>query len=93
MELLTPDQVDAGLATTPGWELADGGHLARTLTWKDFGEALRYVNAVGFLAEQAGHHPDIFISWSTVRLTLSTHSIGGLTDSDFALARAISALG
>lgn len=63
------------------------------MTRKDFGDALRYVNAVGYLAEQASHHPDIAVSWNKVTLTLSTHSAGGLTGNDFALAKAISALG
>lgn len=92
MTLLTPDQVEAELAATPGWELVDGHIIARTVTRQDFGDALRYVNAVGYLAEKAGHHPDIFVSWNTVRLTLSTHSAGGLTESDFALARSVNAL-
>lgn len=63
------------------------------MTRKDFGDALRYVNAVGYLAEQANHHPDIAVSWNKVTLTLSTHSAGGLTANDFALAKSISALG
>ena len=63
------------------------------MTRKDFGDALRYVNAVGYLAEQANHHPDIAISWNKVTLTLSTHSAGGLTGNDFALAKAVNALG
>ena len=63
------------------------------MTRKDFGDALRYVNAVGYLAEQANHHPDIAVSWNKVTLTLSTRSAGGLTGNDFALAKAISALG
>jgi len=92
MTLLTSEQVQAGLAAAPGWEL-DGSQITRTVTRKDFGDALRYVNAVGYLAEKAEHHPDIFVSWNTVRLTLSTHSAGGLTDKDFALAKAINGLG
>ena len=63
------------------------------MTRKDFGDALRYVNAVGYLAEQANHHPDIAVSWNKVTLTLSTHSAGGLTQMDFTLAKAINALG
>jgi 4a-hydroxytetrahydrobiopterin dehydratase len=59
---------------------------------KDFGEALRYVNAVGYLAEKANHHPDIAVSWNKVTLTLVSHSAGGLTDRDFMLARKVNAL-
>ena len=80
------------LAETPGWQISDG-ELARTVTRKDFRDALLFVNAVGFLAERASHHPDILISWNKVTFTLSTHSEGGLTGKDFALARQISELG
>jgi 4a-hydroxytetrahydrobiopterin dehydratase len=92
MTLLTPDQVQAELAAAEGWAL-DGSQITRTVTRKDFGDALRYVNAVGYLAEQANHHPDIAVSWNKVTLTLSTHSEGGLTNNDFGLARGINALG
>jgi hypothetical protein len=57
MTLLSADQVRAELAATPGWELADG-QITKTVTHRDFAAALRYVNAVGYLAEQANHHPD-----------------------------------
>src|ERR1700748_157710 len=92
MATLTPEQVATELAATPGWQVSDG-QLTRTVTRKDFRDALLFVNAVGFLAERANHHPDIFISWNKVTLTLSTHSEGGLTDKDFALARQINELG
>jgi len=91
MTLLTPDQVEAELTATPGWELADG-QITKTVTRKDFGDALRYLNAVGYVAENANHHPDIAVSWNKVTLTLVSHSAGGLTDRDFALARSINAL-
>ena len=91
MELLTERQIAAELAETPGWEQA-GGALTRTVTRADFRDALLYVGAVAYLAERANHHPDVAISWNQVTLTLSTHSAGGLTFSDFSLARQISAL-
>ena len=72
--------------------MADG-QLTRTVTRKDFRDAMLYVNAVGYLAEQANHHPDISISWNKVTLNLVSHSAGGLTDKDFALARQLSRLG
>ena len=62
------------------------------MTRKDFRDALLFVNAVGFLAERANHHPDVFISWNKVTLTLVTHSAGGLTENDFALAREVNDL-
>ena len=93
MDTLTSQQVSAELGTTPGWDVADG-QLTRTVTRKDFRDALLYVNAIGYLAEQANHHPDIaIISWNKVTLHLVTDSAGGLTVNDFALARQISALG
>jgi 4a-hydroxytetrahydrobiopterin dehydratase len=91
MELLTQDQVTAETAATPGWSLA-GSSITATVTRKDFRDALLFVNAVGYLAEQAGHHPDVAIKWNKVTMELSTHSAGGLTAADFALARKISAL-
>jgi 4a-hydroxytetrahydrobiopterin dehydratase len=91
MATLTPQQVATGLAETPGWQVNDA-QLTRTVTRKDFRDALLFVNAVGFLAERANHHPDILISWNKVTLTLSTHSEGGLTDKDFELARQVNEL-
>jgi 4a-hydroxytetrahydrobiopterin dehydratase len=91
MTSLTSEQVTAELAATPGWQLADG-QITRTVTRKDFRDALLFVNAVGYVAERATHHPDIFISWNKVTLTLVTHSAGGLTKNDFALAREINDL-
>ena len=91
MTSLTSEQVTAELAATPGWQLADG-QITRTVTRKDFRDALLFVNAVGYVAERANHHPDIFISWNKVTLTLVTHSAGGLTKNDFALAREVNDL-
>ena len=91
MATLTPDQVATELGATPGWQVHDG-QLTRTVTRKDFRDALLFVNAVGFFAERAEHHPDIFIAWNAVTLTLVTHSDGGLTEKDFALARQINEL-
>jgi 4a-hydroxytetrahydrobiopterin dehydratase len=83
---------DAGIAQAlrqaPGWERA-GSEIRRTYRFKDFREALAFVNRVGDLAERAGHHPDIDIRYNTVTLALTTHDAGGLTANDFELARAI----
>ena len=89
---LTPEQVTVELAATPGWQ-AEDGQLTQVVTRENFRDALLFVNAVGYLAERANHHPDILITWNKVTLTLSTHSEGGLTGKDFALARLISDLG
>jgi 4a-hydroxytetrahydrobiopterin dehydratase len=92
MELLTDDQITAELSESPGWT-TENGEITQTFERRDFRDALLLVGAVAFLAEEAGHHPDIDIRWNKVRLTLSTHSAGGLTAADFSLARRISALG
>lgn len=71
----------------------EGAALVRDFQLKDFAEALAFVNRVGEVAEEANHHPDILIhGWNKVRLTLSTHSEGRLTDADHALAGRIDAL-
>jgi 4a-hydroxytetrahydrobiopterin dehydratase len=91
MTLLTEDQITAGLDRAAGWERA-GDSITRTVKLGDFRDAILYVGAVAHLAQAAGHHPDIAISWNKVTLTLSTHSAGGLTENDFALAEQINAL-
>jgi 4a-hydroxytetrahydrobiopterin dehydratase len=91
MELLTEAQLADELAAIPGWS-HQGNQISRQVIRADFGDALRYLNAVGYLAERAGHHPDIAVAWNKVTLTLSTHSAGGLTTADFALAREIDRL-
>ena len=74
------------------WTESDGA-LVRDLQFADFAEAMAFVNRVADLAEQRDHHPDILVhGWNKVRLTLTTHSAGGLTDADRALADAIDAL-
>jgi 4a-hydroxytetrahydrobiopterin dehydratase len=91
MELLSDADIAAELAGLPGWA-RDGNAITASVTLADFKGALLYASAVGWLAEQANHHPDLLIQWNRVTLTLSTHSAGGLTAADFALARKISAL-
>lgn len=88
MELLTEGQLADELATVPAWT-RDGDEITRQVERADFRDALLYVNAVGYLAERANHHPDVAIAWNKVTLTLSSHSAGGLTANDFALARQI----
>ena len=72
----------------PGWEL-QASAITKLYKSRDFKEAMALVNRVAELAESQDHHPDILIQYSKVRLTLSTHSAGGLTEKDFALARRI----
>jgi 4a-hydroxytetrahydrobiopterin dehydratase len=69
-----------------GWKVINGHHLEREFKFKDFREALDFTNWVGDLAEGQGHHPDIYLAWGKVKLTLWTHKIDGLTESDFIFA-------
>jgi 4a-hydroxytetrahydrobiopterin dehydratase len=99
MSVLTDAEIDERLAALGGWQHADGSHSgddgAIVREWKlaDFAAAIAFVNRVAELAESANHHPDILVhGWNKVRLTLSTHSEGGLTDADFALAGEIDGL-
>jgi 4a-hydroxytetrahydrobiopterin dehydratase len=91
MTLLTEPQISEELATVPAWT-RDGDSITTVTQRANFRDALLYLGAVAYLAESANHHPDVAIAWNKVTLTLSTHSAGGLTANDFALARQISAL-
>ncbi len=73
----------------PGWSIVDGRRLTRGYKFPDFAKALEFVNRVGALAETLGHHPDIFLAWGKVDITIFTHTIDGLSDLDFALAEQI----
>jgi 4a-hydroxytetrahydrobiopterin dehydratase len=76
----------------PGWQVIGGHHLEREFKFKDFRTALDFTNRVGALAEQQNHHPDIYLAWGKVKLTLWTHKIDGLTESDFVFAAKVSKL-
>lgn len=73
----------------PAWSIVDGHHLERRFAFDDFAGGLAFVNAVGALAEDEGHHPDLSLRWGEVRVTLWTHAIDGLAYSDFVLAAKI----
>jgi 4a-hydroxytetrahydrobiopterin dehydratase len=88
MAKLTPTGIKQALPSVPAWK-KQGQLIRRTFKFKDFAEAMRFVNAVARLAEKADHHPDIDIRWNKVTLALSTHSEGGLTEKDFSVARQI----
>ena len=75
----------------PGWELEEN-RLIRRFRFKDFREAMVFVNRVADLAESEGHHPDIYISWNRVRLELTTHAIKGLSENDFIIASKVNDL-
>ncbi len=69
-----------------GWQVMNEHHLEKEYKFKDFRDALAFVNKVGELAEAQGHHPDIYLAWGKARLTIWTHKIDGLTESDFVFA-------
>jgi len=69
-----------------GWDVVEVHHLQRSYEFPDFAEALDFVNAIGRIAEEQGHHPDVHLSWGRVGVEIWTHKIDGLTESDFVLA-------
>jgi len=75
-----------------GWRVIDGHHLEKEHAFPDFAEALAFTNRVGALAEEEGHHPDIYLAWGKVRITIWTHKIDGLSRGDFVLAAKIDRL-
>jgi 4a-hydroxytetrahydrobiopterin dehydratase len=91
MEKLNSTQIKNALSSVPNWK-QDDSEINRTFQFKDFSEAMKFVNGVAKLAEAAQHHPDIDIRWNKVRLALSTHDAGGLTANDFDLAEKINKL-
>ena len=75
-----------------GWRLINEHHLEKEFTFKNFRDALAFTNRVGDLAEGQQHHPDIYLAWGKVKITIWTHKIDGLTESDFVLAAKIERL-
>jgi 4a-hydroxytetrahydrobiopterin dehydratase len=88
---MEPAKIILGLAKLPEWIRA-GEIISRTFVFKDFPAAMKFVNEIAELAEQAQHHPDVNIRWNKVTLALTTHDAGGLTEKDFELARQCDAL-
>jgi 4a-hydroxytetrahydrobiopterin dehydratase len=87
---LADDQIAARLAALTGWE-RDGDEISKTFELPTFPDAITFVTRIAERAEAANHHPDIDIRWRNVRIALTTHDAGGLTDLDFDLATAIEA--
>jgi 4a-hydroxytetrahydrobiopterin dehydratase len=76
-------------AQVTGWQVVDEHHLQKSFTFPDFKTALDFVNRAGAIAEEEGHHPDLYLSWGKVDVHTWTHKINGLTESDFILAAKI----
>lgn len=90
---MTQDEAEKYLRTLLGWTLISGGkEIRKTYLFSDFSSALSFVNAVGDISENEGHHPDILLyAYKKVDITISTHAIGGLSENDFILATKIDA--
>ncbi|HLH45013.1 MAG TPA: 4a-hydroxytetrahydrobiopterin dehydratase [Bryobacteraceae bacterium] len=76
----------------PDWRVVDEHHLEKSFAFPDFKTALEFVNRIGAVAEQEGHHPDLCLGWGSVKVTTYTHKIGGLSESDFILAAKVDQL-
>ena len=87
---LDDDAVTARLAEIPAWARA-GDEIVRTFECPDFPSAIAFVVRIGFLAEAKDHHPDLDVRWRRVKVALTTHDLGGISDRDFELAAAIDA--
>jgi 4a-hydroxytetrahydrobiopterin dehydratase len=92
MALLDDADIEARLAELPGWS-REGETIEKTFERGDFVGSVKFVDSLVEPAESMGHHPDLEISWNEVKVSLSTHSEGGLTENDFELAAKIDALG
>jgi 4a-hydroxytetrahydrobiopterin dehydratase len=89
---LKGDELQRFHLQVPQWSVENEHHITRKFTFPDFVKALEFVNRVGALAEEQGHHPDILLAWGKAVLTLWTHKIDGLTESDFIMAAKIDRL-
>ena len=92
MALLDEDEFERRLSELNGWS-REGSAIVKEFSCGNFAGSVEFVNNLTPVAEEMNHHPDLAISWSTVTVTISTHSEGGLTDADFRLAGRIDALG
>jgi 4a-hydroxytetrahydrobiopterin dehydratase len=92
MPVLGDDEIRAGLAGLSGWSLENGA-ICKQFAFDDFVGSVMFVNRITGAAEAANHHPDLAITWDKVTVTLVTHSQGGVTDADLAMAAMIEGLG
>ncbi|HEY4489919.1 MAG TPA: 4a-hydroxytetrahydrobiopterin dehydratase [Candidatus Paceibacterota bacterium] len=89
MPTLSEEAIANLMGSVEGWQ-RKGNEIEKTFTFKNFKEALAFFNKVAEIAEEEGHHPDMGIfGWKNVRLNLTTHAVGGLTDNDFVMASKI----
>ena len=83
---LRGEEIQSLIEQVPGWRVIDEHHLEKEYAFSDFLTALDFVNRIGGIAEEQGHHPDIDLGWGRVGVKIRTHKINGLTESDFILA-------
>ena len=86
---LTSEEIKPLAAQVDKWNVVDNHHVEKEFNFPDFKTALTFVNKVGAIAEEQGHHPDIFLAWGKAGIKIWTHKINGLTESDFILAAKI----
>jgi len=92
MSLLTSEEINNRIKELSGWVYKEN-QIGKEFQFKNFPEALNFVNKVGAIAEEINHHPDIFLhSWNKVNITVSTHDKGGVTGNDFNLTKKINEL-
>ena len=86
---VSPEERQQMLKELRGWEIVGDHHLSRTFKFSNFVDALDWTNKLGALAEEQGHHPDIYLTWGKVKVDVWTHKIDNLSEADFILAAKI----
>ncbi len=86
---LTEKEIAGYLPDIPGWEVVENKRIKKEFKFQDFKEAMAFVNKIAAIAEEQGHHPDIYIFYNLARLELWTHAVGGLSENDFIMAAKI----
>ncbi|MDD5428177.1 MAG: 4a-hydroxytetrahydrobiopterin dehydratase [Candidatus Omnitrophica bacterium] len=89
---MAKELVDKLLAQYRGWQLVEDKKIIKEFKFKDFAEAKYFVDTVSVIAEAQGHHPTVVLSWGKVKITLTTHAAGGLSENDFIIAKIIDEL-
>ena len=89
---LTPQELADYSSQVTGWDVREGHHMVKSWKFENFAEALERVNAIGAIAEEEGHHPDIRFGWGYLEVTLFTHEMNSLSKNDFIMAAKIDLL-
>ena len=89
---LMKDKIDSLLSTVHNWQLVDGKKIEKVFKFKDFSEAKYFLDLLGIIAEEQGHHPDFTLNFNKLKVSLTTHAAGGLTENDFIMAKIIDEL-